>query len=29
MAYELPDLPYGFDALAPHIDEQTMRIPDS
>lgn len=26
MAYELPDLPYGFDALAPHIDEQTMRI---
>ena len=26
MAYELPDLPYGFDALAPHIDERTMRI---
>ena len=26
MAYELPPLPYGFDALAPHIDEQTMRI---
>ena len=26
MAYELPSLPYDFDALAPHIDEQTMRI---
>ena len=26
MAYELPDLPYGFAALAPHIDERTMRI---
>ena len=26
MAYELPDLPYDFNALAPHIDEQTMRI---
>ena len=26
MAHELPRLPYGFDALAPHIDEQTMRI---
>ncbi len=26
MAFELPDLPYGYDALAPHIDEQTMRI---
>ena len=26
MAHELPGLPYGFDALAPHIDEQTMRI---
>ena len=26
MAYELPALPYGFDALAPHIDERTMRI---
>lgn len=24
--YELPDLPYAYDALAPHIDEQTMRI---
>jgi superoxide dismutase, Fe-Mn family len=26
MAYEVPDLPYGYDALEPHIDEQTMRI---
>ena len=26
MAYELPDLPYGYDALEPHIDEATMRI---
>lgn len=26
MAYELPDLPYDFDALEPHIDEKTMRI---
>ena len=26
MAHELPNLPYDFDALAPHIDEQTMRI---
>jgi superoxide dismutase, Fe-Mn family len=26
MAYELPDLPYLYDALEPHIDEQTMRI---
>ncbi len=26
MAYELPSLPYDFDALEPHIDEQTMRI---
>ena len=26
MAHALPDLPYGFDALAPHVDEQTMRI---
>lgn len=24
--YELPPLPYAYDALAPHIDEQTMRI---
>lgn len=26
MAYELPPLPYGYDALEPHIDEQTMRL---
>ncbi len=26
MAYTLPDLPYDFNALEPHIDEQTMRI---
>ncbi|MCA8984255.1 MAG: superoxide dismutase [Planctomycetaceae bacterium] len=25
-AFSLPALPYAFDALAPHIDEQTMRI---
>jgi superoxide dismutase, Fe-Mn family len=26
MAYEVPDLPYDYGALEPHIDEQTMRI---
>ncbi|WP_085523353.1 superoxide dismutase [Tuberibacillus sp. Marseille-P3662] len=26
MAYELPDLPYDYNALEPHIDEETMRI---
>ncbi|HXR13718.1 MAG TPA: superoxide dismutase [Solirubrobacteraceae bacterium] len=26
MAYALPDLPYAFDALEPHIDAQTMEI---
>ena len=26
MAYEVPDLPYEYNALEPHIDEQTMRI---
>jgi superoxide dismutase, Fe-Mn family len=26
MAFTVPDLPYDYDALAPHIDEQTMRI---
>lgn len=26
MAFELPDLPYAFDALAPHIDARTMEI---
>ena len=24
--HELPDLPYGYDALEPHVDEQTMRL---
>ncbi len=26
MAYELPQLPYAYDALAPHIDAKTMEI---
>lgn len=26
MAFELPKLPYAFDALAPHIDAKTMEI---
>lgn len=26
MAYKLPDLPYDFDALEPHIDTRTMEI---
>ena len=26
MPFELPDLPYGFDALEPHIDTATMQI---
>jgi Fe-Mn family superoxide dismutase len=26
MAYEVPDLPYPYDALEPHIDEATMRV---
>ncbi len=26
MAFDLPELPYDYDALEPHIDEQTMRI---
>ncbi|MEX0822945.1 MAG: superoxide dismutase [Balneolaceae bacterium] len=26
MAYKLPDLPYDFDALEPHIDARTMEI---
>src|SRR2546430_17658885 len=26
MPYELPTLPYDYDALEPTIDEQTMRI---
>ena len=26
MAFEVPPLPYGYDALEPHIDEATMRL---
>ena len=26
MAYQLPPLPYDYNALEPHIDEQTMRL---
>src|ERR1700750_3336159 len=26
MAFVLPDLPYAYDALEPHIDAETMRI---
>jgi superoxide dismutase, Fe-Mn family len=26
MAYEVPPLPYDYNALEPHVDEQTMRI---
>ncbi|MCG6156280.1 superoxide dismutase [Rubinisphaera margarita] len=26
MAYSLPDLPYAYDALEPHIDARTMEI---
>jgi Fe-Mn family superoxide dismutase len=26
MAYSVPDLPYDYGALEPHIDEQTMRV---
>jgi Fe-Mn family superoxide dismutase len=26
MPYSVPDLPYAYDALEPHIDEQTMRL---
>ena len=25
-AYSLPDLPYGYDALEPHIDSRTMEL---
>jgi Fe-Mn family superoxide dismutase len=25
-SYSLPDLPYGYDALEPHLDAQTMEI---
>lgn len=26
MAFELPKLPYAFDALEPHFDKETMEI---
>jgi superoxide dismutase, Fe-Mn family len=26
MAFEVPDLPYDYNALEPHIDEATMRV---
>ena len=26
MAYSLPELPYAYDALVPHIDAKTMEI---
>ena len=26
MAFEVPDLPYPYDSLEPHIDEQTMHL---
>ena len=26
MPYEVPDLPYDYDALEPHIDEATMKV---
>ena len=26
MAFSLPDLPYSYDALEPHIDTKTMEI---
>jgi len=26
MAYELPKLPYAYDALGPHVDARTMEI---
>lgn len=26
MAFNLPELPYAYDALAPHIDEETMKL---
>ena len=26
MAFELPTLPYAYDALEPHIDARTMEI---
>ena len=26
MAFSVPELPYEYNALEPHIDEQTMRL---
>src|SRR5438874_11722764 len=26
MAFEVPPLPYDYDALEPHVDEATMRV---
>jgi len=26
MAFEVPDLPYDYNALEPHIDEETMKV---
>ena len=26
MTFELPKLPYAYDALEPHIDEETMHL---
>ncbi|MCZ6753935.1 MAG: superoxide dismutase, partial [Gemmatimonadetes bacterium] len=26
MSFTLPDLPYAYNALEPHIDERTMEI---
>lgn len=26
MSYSVPDLPYHYDALEPHIDEETMKV---
>ena len=26
MAFELPELPYAYDALEPHFDKETMEI---
>src|SRR5213592_697243 len=26
MAFDVPDLPYDYDALEPHIDEATMKL---
>ena len=26
MSFQLPDLPYNFEALEPHIDSKTMKI---